>query len=299
MDPGLAKGHARPQRALVDVDRGQSAHAGAGARGGGGRGAGRADKGAPRGGKLFRGAAACRETGGEEATHARRRSAPARDHRRRSNGPGRGGALSQHGRAGGNLPAATAAGRIWIDVRVSGVVEQGRAEALAGVEFRDRALPLRVDSSICRRQWPHRTGARLVGTLPSWIRHAPRFLGRRVLLGGSPALLRGAADGATARRRPQFMAGVQRGGAAADARAGVATHRTVFRLQGGRAKLVLRPKQEQLLQLLRARGGLSPRELWDGLAISKQGAMDLLRPLLDAGLIERVGTLKHGRYVLK
>jgi cell filamentation protein, protein adenylyltransferase len=67
----------------------------------------------------------------------------------------------------------------------------------------------------------------------------------------------------------------------------------------GRVKLVLRPKQEQLLQLLRARGGLSPREIWDGLAISKQGAMDLLRPLLDAGLIERVGTLKHGRYVLK
>ena len=72
-----------------------------------------------------------------------------------------------------------------------------------------------------------------------------------------------------------------------------------FSASRGRAKLVLRPKQEQLLQLLRARGGLSPRELWDGLAISKQGAMDLLRPLLDAGLIERVGTLKHGRYVLK
>ncbi len=67
----------------------------------------------------------------------------------------------------------------------------------------------------------------------------------------------------------------------------------------GRAKLVLRPKQEQLLQLLRARGSLSPREIWDGLEISKQGAMDLLRPLLDAGLIERVGTLKYGRYVLK
>ena len=72
-----------------------------------------------------------------------------------------------------------------------------------------------------------------------------------------------------------------------------------FSASRGRAKLVLRPKQEQLLQLLRARGGLSPREIWDGLAISKQGAMDLLRPLLDAGLIERVGTLKYGRYVLK
>jgi len=72
-----------------------------------------------------------------------------------------------------------------------------------------------------------------------------------------------------------------------------------FSASKGRTKLVLRPKQEQLLQLLRAQGSLSPREIWDGLRISKQGAMDLLRPLLKAGLIERVGTLKHGRYVLK
>ena len=73
----------------------------------------------------------------------------------------------------------------------------------------------------------------------------------------------------------------------------------IFSASKGRTKLVLRPKQEQLLQLLRAQGSLSPREIWDGLRISKQGAMDLLRPLLKAGLIERVGTLKHGRYVLK
>ena len=66
-----------------------------------------------------------------------------------------------------------------------------------------------------------------------------------------------------------------------------------------RAQLVLRPKQEQLLQLLRARGGLSPREIWDGLRISKQGAMDLIRPLAKAKLIKRVGTLKNGRYVLR
>ena len=65
------------------------------------------------------------------------------------------------------------------------------------------------------------------------------------------------------------------------------------------AQLVLRPKQEQLLQLLRTRGSLSPREIWDGLRISKQGAMDLIRPLLKARLIKRVGTLKHGRYVLR
>lgn len=66
-----------------------------------------------------------------------------------------------------------------------------------------------------------------------------------------------------------------------------------------RARVVLRPKQEQLLQLLRARGGPSPREIWSSLKISKQGAMDLLRPLLKARLVRRVGTLKHGRYVLK
>lgn len=67
----------------------------------------------------------------------------------------------------------------------------------------------------------------------------------------------------------------------------------------GRAPLVLRPKQEQLLQLLRKRGGLSPREIWDGLRVSKQGAMDLLRPLLKAKLVRRLGTLKNGRYVLR
>ncbi len=72
-----------------------------------------------------------------------------------------------------------------------------------------------------------------------------------------------------------------------------------FSASRGRPQLVLRPKQEQLLQLLRARGSLSPREIWDGLRISKQGAMDLLRPLLKAGLVKRVGTLKHGRYVLR
>ena len=40
-------------------------------------------------------------------------------------------------------------------------------------------------------------------------------------------------------------------------------------------------------------------ELWAALKISKQGAMDLLRPLVKTGLVKRVGTLKTGRYVLK
>ena len=72
-----------------------------------------------------------------------------------------------------------------------------------------------------------------------------------------------------------------------------------FSSSKSRARLVLRPKQEQLLQMLRTRGSLAPAEIWEGLNISKQGAMDLLRPLMKAGLIIRVGTLKHGRYVLK
>ena len=42
-----------------------------------------------------------------------------------------------------------------------------------------------------------------------------------------------------------------------------------------------------------------PREIWDALGISKQGALDLLRPLTKAGLVRRIGTKKTVRYVLK
>lgn len=62
---------------------------------------------------------------------------------------------------------------------------------------------------------------------------------------------------------------------------------------------MLRPRQEQLLDWLRAQGSMSPAEIWAVLKISKQGAMDLLRPLLKAGLIRREGTRKSGRYLLK
>ncbi len=64
-------------------------------------------------------------------------------------------------------------------------------------------------------------------------------------------------------------------------------------------KLVLRPKQEQLLELLRDHGSMAPAELWDALKLSKQGTMDLLRPLLEAGLVEKRGNKKTGRYVLR
>ena len=66
-----------------------------------------------------------------------------------------------------------------------------------------------------------------------------------------------------------------------------------------REKVVLHPRQEQLLKRLGKSGGMTPSELWAALKVSKQGAMDLLRPLLKAGLVKRVGTLKTGRYVLK
>jgi Fic family protein len=68
--------------------------------------------------------------------------------------------------------------------------------------------------------------------------------------------------------------------------------------QSRQKKLVLRPKQEQLLQLLRDRKSMTPREIWAGLSVSKQGALDLLRPLIKARLVRRVGTRKTGRYTL-
>ena len=52
------------------------------------------------------------------------------------------------------------------------------------------------------------------------------------------------------------------------------------------------------MQLLRDHKSMTPREIWDALGVSKQGAMDLLRPLIKAGLVKRVGTKKAGQYIL-
>jgi Fic family protein len=75
------------------------------------------------------------------------------------------------------------------------------------------------------------------------------------------------------------------------------------RIQGiardGMPRLALRPKQERLLQLLAAQGSMAPAEIWEALGVSRQGAMDLINPLLEAGLIEKVGTKKTGRYRLR
>jgi Fic family protein len=65
-----------------------------------------------------------------------------------------------------------------------------------------------------------------------------------------------------------------------------------------RPKLVLRPRQEQLLQLLRDHKSMTPQGIWDALGVTKQGAIKLIQPLLDAKLVRRVGTRKSGRYIL-
>ena len=43
---------------------------------------------------------------------------------------------------------------------------------------------------------------------------------------------------------------------------------------------------------------MTPREIWDALDISRQGALDLLNPLMEARLVKRVGSKKSGRYIL-
>ena len=64
-------------------------------------------------------------------------------------------------------------------------------------------------------------------------------------------------------------------------------------------KLVLRPKQERLLKLLADHGSMSPSEIWAALDISKQGAMDLINPLIESGMVEKTGGKKTGRYTLR
>lgn len=68
--------------------------------------------------------------------------------------------------------------------------------------------------------------------------------------------------------------------------------------EAGPKKIALRPRQERLLQMLRDHKSLAPREIWKALGVSKQGAMDLLNPLIEAGVVRRVGTKKSGRYIL-
>ena len=43
---------------------------------------------------------------------------------------------------------------------------------------------------------------------------------------------------------------------------------------------------------------MAPAELWQALKLSKQGTLNQLRPLMAAGLVEKVGSKKMGRYIL-
>jgi Fic family protein len=63
-------------------------------------------------------------------------------------------------------------------------------------------------------------------------------------------------------------------------------------------KTVFNARQEQVFSLLRDRGMLSPVELWAELGVTKQGAAKIVRPLLDAGMIRRIGTRKSGKYLM-
>ncbi|MEM7791580.1 MAG: Fic family protein [Verrucomicrobiota bacterium] len=63
-------------------------------------------------------------------------------------------------------------------------------------------------------------------------------------------------------------------------------------------KITLTPRQEHLLGLLRDHGSLAPAEIWKHLDVSRQGAMNIITPLLEAGLVEKRGTQKTGRYYL-
>lgn len=72
----------------------------------------------------------------------------------------------------------------------------------------------------------------------------------------------------------------------------------ILAAESGRKKTVLRPKQEELLHLLRERHSLAPSEIWEVLKVTKQGAAHILQPLLKARLVKRVGTRKNGRYIL-
>ena len=71
-----------------------------------------------------------------------------------------------------------------------------------------------------------------------------------------------------------------------------------LRLGAGKEKIVLKPKQEQLLAILRDKKSMSPKEIWDTLGISKQGALDILKPLIKARLVRKIGTRKSGKYIL-
>ncbi len=63
-------------------------------------------------------------------------------------------------------------------------------------------------------------------------------------------------------------------------------------------QLILTPKQEKLLMLLRDSGNLTAREISSILKVTVQGAHFILNPLIKAGIIKRYGGRKTGKYGL-
>lgn len=63
-------------------------------------------------------------------------------------------------------------------------------------------------------------------------------------------------------------------------------------------RILLSPRQEQLLTFLRKRGEMTPAEVWKALDMTKQGTLNVIRPLIASGLIRRIGTRKYGKYTL-
>ncbi len=66
----------------------------------------------------------------------------------------------------------------------------------------------------------------------------------------------------------------------------------------GDRRIALQPKQETILRLLGDRKELAPAEIWRALGITRQGAAKLIKPLVEAGLVRRIGGKKTGKYVL-
>lgn len=58
-------------------------------------------------------------------------------------------------------------------------------------------------------------------------------------------------------------------------------------------------RQEKLLRMLRERGKMGIRDIARALRVTTPGAHYVLKPLLNAGIIEKMGTHKNTQYVLK
>jgi predicted HTH transcriptional regulator len=56
--------------------------------------------------------------------------------------------------------------------------------------------------------------------------------------------------------------------------------------------------EEPTASVLPDRQSMTPREVWAAIGVSKQAATKLMKPLLDPGLVRRLGSQKSGRYIL-